>query len=253
MTIRDDPEGMEIRTLMKHVPLNGKEVLEVGCGEGRLTYKYYARAKRVLAIDPLASSIRRAKHFAPKGAHAPEFRVGRGEKLALRDESFDVAFFSWSLCCIDVPAMGKALDEAWRVLRPGGTLVNMQPSLYQPFSKGAVSYLIDGQFGTTVDDERYRQARMALKYAALIEGKFKPVAEEEFSVSTYYDSVSEALKDLTADSREHYSALDRKTKARIKEIIGSMRTRKGIRTKDNVVLSVLAKSSPGAKLPRQNF
>ena len=37
MTIRDDPEGTEIKTLLKHVSLGGKEVLEVGCGEGRLT------------------------------------------------------------------------------------------------------------------------------------------------------------------------------------------------------------------------
>ena len=250
MTIRDDPEGMEVRTLTKHVPLKGMEVLEVGCGEGRLTFQYYAKARRVVAIDSLASSIRAAKRYSPKGLHAPEFRVGRAEKLTFRDESFDVAFFSWSLCCIDIPAMGKAIDEAWRVLKPGGTLANMQPSLYQPFAKGTVTYLIDGQFGTTVDDERYRQARMALKYAALIEGKFRHVGEEEFTVSTYYDSESEALKDLTADSREHYSALDRKTKARIKEVIGSMRTSKGIRTRDNVVLTVLAKSVPVPKLPK---
>ena len=39
MTIRDDPEGTEIKTLLKHVALGGKEVLEVGCGEGRLDRK----------------------------------------------------------------------------------------------------------------------------------------------------------------------------------------------------------------------
>lgn len=244
MTIRDDPEGTEIKTLLKHVALGGKEVLEVGCGEGRLTYKYFARAKKVVAIDPLPSSIRAAKRNAPKGPLRPDFRVGRAERLVFPDSSFDVAFFTWSLCCIDIPAMGRALDEAWRVLKPGGTFVNLQPSLYQPFGKGVVSYLVQGQFGTTVDDERYRQARLALKYTSLIEGKFRPVAEEEFAVNTYYDTVAEALEDFTFDYKEQYRALSRREKTRVRQTIESMRTRKGIRVRDNVVLTVLTKAIP---------
>ena len=244
MTIRDDPEGTEIKTLLKHVSLGGKEVLEVGCGEGRLTYKYFPRAKKVVAIDPLSSSIKAAKRNAPGGRPRPEFRVGRAEKLAFPDSSFDLAFFTWSLCCIDIPVMGRALDEAWRVLRQGGTLVNLQPSLYQPFGKGVVSYLVQGQFGTTVDDERYRQARLALKYASLIEGKFRPVAEEEFTINTYYDSVGEALSDFTIDYKEQYRALSRREKTRVRQTVESMRTSRGIRARDNVVLTVLKKTMP---------
>ncbi len=250
MPIRDDPEGIEVKTLLKHVSLAGKEVLEVGCGEGRLTMKYFGRAKSLVAIDPLQSSIRVAKRKAPKGPKSPEFRVMRAEKLAFPDESFDIVFFTWSLCCIDVPAMGRALDEAWRVLRPGGTLVNLQPSLNQPFRKGAVSYLIKGQFGTTVDDETYRQARLALKYASLIEGKFRLVSEEEFGINTYYDTVPEALDDFTKDYREQYRALSRTEKARVKETTESMRTKKGIRARENVVLTVLTKAQPRAVLAK---
>ncbi len=250
MPIREDPEGVEVRTLLKHVSLAGKEVLEVGCGEGRLTMKYFGRAKSVVAIDPLRSGIRIAKRKAPKGPKTPEFRVMRAEKLAFPDESFDVVFFTWSLCCIDIPAMGRALDEAWRVLRPAGTLVNLQPSLNQPFRQGTVSYLIQGEFGTTVDDERYRQARLALKYASLIEGKFRLVSEEEFGINTYYDAVREALDNFTMDCREDYRALSRTEKARVKETIESMRTKKGIRARDNVVLTVVTKVQPKARLAK---
>jgi ubiquinone/menaquinone biosynthesis C-methylase UbiE len=241
MPTRDDPEGVEAKTLLKHVQLKGKEVLEVGCGEGRLTFKYFDRAKRVIAIEPLVSSIRLAKKQARKFPNPPEFHVGRAEKLSFPDSSFDLAFFTWSLCCIDIPAMGKALDEAWRVLRPGGTLVNLQPSLYQPFRKGTIPYLIQGQFGTTVDDERYRQARLALKYASLIEGKFKLVSEEEFGLNTYYDTLAEAIDDFTLDCKDQYRALTRKEKGKVKQTVESMRTPKGIKTRDNVVLTVLTK------------
>lgn len=244
MPIHDDPEGIEVRTLLKHVDLRNKEVLEVGCGEGRLTFKYFEKAKRVVAIDPVPKNINAARRHNPKTANAPEFRVGRAERMTFPDGSFDVAFFTWSLCCIDIPAMGKSLEQAWRVLRPHGTLVNLQPSLYQPFGKGAVHFLVQGQFGTTVDDERYRQARLALKYSSLIEKKFKLVSEEEFTINTYYDTLSEAVDDFTMEYRDQYKALTRGEKARVKETLESMKTKKGIKARDNVILTVLSKTDP---------
>jgi len=168
-----DPEGIETKTVLKHLTFDGKDVLEIGCGDGRLTFKYAEMARRVVAIDPIEESIEKAKSNRPKNLHHRlEFLVGQGEKLTFPDQSFEIVFFSWSLCCTDIPKMGKALDEASRVLRPGGDLINLQPSLQQPFSNGAVSYLVQKKFGTSVDDERYRQSRLVLKYLALIEERF---------------------------------------------------------------------------------
>lgn len=242
MPIRDDPEGIEAKALLGHVSFAGKEVLEVGCGDGRVTAKYFRKAKKTVAIDPSQASIKIAKREVPKGEKNLEFRVMRAEKLAFPDESFDIVVFTWSLCCIAIPVMGKALDEAWRVLRPGGKLVNLQPSLNQPFRKGAALYLIDGRFGTTVDDDRYRQARLALKYASLIEGKFRLVSEKEFSISIYYDTVKEAMDDWTAETREGYRELTRAQKTRVKEVIGSTKRKNHIRFVDNVLLTVLSKA-----------
>ena len=39
MSIHEDPEGVELRTLLKHATFTGKEVVEVGCGDGRLTFR----------------------------------------------------------------------------------------------------------------------------------------------------------------------------------------------------------------------
>ncbi|QQG48199.1 MAG: class I SAM-dependent methyltransferase [archaeon] len=243
MPIADDPEGIELRNILKAVSLKGKDVLEVGCGEGRLTFRYFHKARRVVAIDSDLARIRAARRSQRKGEKHLEFKVGRAEALRFPDSSFDVVFFSWSLCCVDVPAIGRALDEAWRVLRPGGTLLNLQPSLYQPFGKGVVPYLIQGQFGTSVDDDRYRQSRLALKYASLIETKFSFISEEEFSIETRYDTSKEALNDLIADYKEDYRALGRAAKDRVKEAIESMRAKEGCCVKDNVVLTVLKKAT----------
>jgi ubiquinone/menaquinone biosynthesis C-methylase UbiE len=244
-----DAEDLEIKTALKHSSLEGKEILEVGCGDGRMSFRYAGRAKRVVAIDPSADSIETARRNLPKQlATKLTFRVGRGEELGdFQPESFDVVFFTWSLCCTDIPVMGRAIDEAWRVLRRDGVLVNLQPSLNQPFGSGALTYVVKKKFGTTVDDERYRQARFALKYKALIEGMFDLVGEEEFPVKTVYDTVGDAVEDLARDAGEQYKRLDEKTKQRIQDDLKSRGTASGIEVVENAVLSALRKR--GSRVP----
>lgn len=240
-----DPEGIEIEVTKKHVSFDNKDILEVGCGDGRLTVQYAPSAKSVMAIDPNSRAISSAKKRSTKGLAAKlSFRVGTGEELTFPDESFDLVFFTWSLCCTDIPAMGKAVGEAWRVLRPEGILASIQPSLHQPFLFGMVGYLIDKYYGPALkDDEAYVQSRLALRYASLVAGKFVFVAEEEFPNYTYYDSEQGALKGLVSKRREKYRGLGHRTKRLIWELVHDegVRTRRGIRMQENAVLTVLRK------------
>jgi len=223
-----------------------KDILEIGCGNGRLTFQYAKSANEVVAIDPSAKAVAEARRNTPKHlASKISFRIGRGEGLSFPNESFDIVFFSWSLCCADVPAMGKALDEAWRVLRRKGLLVNIQPSLHQPFHKGMVSYLLERDSGPGAGDEGERQARLALRIASLVERKFDLVAEGEFPVYSYYDSAVEALRDFVAQRGVKFGELNQETKRRIHEIINSIKTRRGVRTQENAVVTVLRKTPTG--------
>jgi predicted RNA methylase len=61
MALQKDPEGIERKTLHKLVDFTNKTVLEIGCGEGRLTWKYAASAKRVVGFDPDHDSLRVAR------------------------------------------------------------------------------------------------------------------------------------------------------------------------------------------------
>jgi 2-polyprenyl-3-methyl-5-hydroxy-6-metoxy-1,4-benzoquinol methylase len=100
MTIRIDPEGNETAALFDLVDLSGAEVMEVGCGDGRLTWRYADRAAHVTAIEPFEDSIARAKERL-REKHLPiDFRNVAFENLAAMSDAdvFDVALLSWSLC-----------------------------------------------------------------------------------------------------------------------------------------------------------
>ena len=99
MTVRVDPENNETRALLDLVDFSGQRVLEIGCGDGRLTWRYADRAKHVTAIDPKADAIGRAKENLPDELkNRLEIHQLTFEDFSAISEpsSFDTVIFSWS-------------------------------------------------------------------------------------------------------------------------------------------------------------
>lgn len=100
MPVRVDPENNETRALFALADFGGQQVLEIGCGDGRLTWRYADRAAHVTAIDPFAEGITRARENLPKELHGRvEFHHIAFEDFAAASEpgAFDMAILSWSL------------------------------------------------------------------------------------------------------------------------------------------------------------
>jgi ubiquinone/menaquinone biosynthesis C-methylase UbiE len=98
MTSFKDPEGAEARALFEVADFAGKRVLEIGCGDGRMTWLYAEQAAEVLAFDVEEESIRAARAALPDQlADRVEFRVAEAESLNVPPQRFDIAFLSWSL------------------------------------------------------------------------------------------------------------------------------------------------------------
>jgi len=96
------------------------EVVEIGFGSG-LNVPHYPRAvTEVVAVEPSRRAWRLARGRVA-AARMPVLRGSRdGQRLGQPDSSADTVLTTFSLCTI--PDVRLALDEAARVLRPGGTL-----------------------------------------------------------------------------------------------------------------------------------
>ena len=98
MSLQKDPEGFEKRILRKYADFTGKRVLEVGCGEGRLTWKYAASARQIAGIDLEANDLRVARIDRPSDLeNKVSFMQASALDIPFRHETFDIAILAWSL------------------------------------------------------------------------------------------------------------------------------------------------------------
>ncbi len=101
MNITIDPERNEVDALLEFVgDLQGKRVLEIGAGDGRLTWRYAPNAGEVVGIDPNPERINRAKNDMPEGlrGHVVMLETTLEEfQRDVQESLFDVALMSWAL------------------------------------------------------------------------------------------------------------------------------------------------------------
>jgi ubiquinone/menaquinone biosynthesis C-methylase UbiE len=93
-----DPDGVELPTIRELVDLDGLRVVEIGCGDGRLTFGCAERAASVFAFDSDEELIRQARAWTPRALRdRVRFEVAEAAEVELPETEFDLALFSWSL------------------------------------------------------------------------------------------------------------------------------------------------------------
>lgn len=110
------------RQRLKVVPMAAGDVLEIGFGSG-LNLAHYdpAAVRRVWALEPSAGMWDLAWEAVRRSALPVELLQVSAEEIPLPDESVDTVVMTYTLCTI--PDAPRAITEARRVLRPGGTLL----------------------------------------------------------------------------------------------------------------------------------
>ena len=107
-------------------PLANKKLIDVACGTGDVAQLYLKRSNinnNVLSIDPNKGMIEIAKKKLSKYNNL-EWKVGSAENLPAPDNFFD--FYTISFGLRNTRDLKKTLNEAYRVLKPGGKFLCLE-------------------------------------------------------------------------------------------------------------------------------
>jgi len=97
MTLQKDPERNETKLLHRYADFGDKRVLEIGCGEGRLTWQYAKETRSTMGIDLDADALRVATIDRPSDLEDKVyFSLAKSEQLPFSNERFDLALLAWS-------------------------------------------------------------------------------------------------------------------------------------------------------------
>jgi SAM-dependent methyltransferase len=162
----------ELELLAEWVPLQGAQVIELGCGAAALARSLVARfaGAGVTALE--VDERQHAKNLAAP-AEGIRFVAAGAQAIPFDDGGFDLALMLKSLHHVPRPLMGQALAEAARVLRPGGHLY-----LSEPVYAGTLNDIVK-----LYNEERaVREAAQAAVDAALQAGPWEAVREARFEM-----------------------------------------------------------------------
>jgi len=129
-----------IEKLLSVYPVAGRDVADVGAGDGTFSAQLDAAGARVTGIEIDEAKVAAAAAKLPASV---TMRVGRAEALPLDDGSMDLMCFFFSFHHVPMAVQSQALDEVRRVLRPGGRL-----HVVEPYPHGAMF-----EVGKWVEDE----------------------------------------------------------------------------------------------------
>ncbi len=166
-------------------PLPGRRVLDIGCGTGVLARSLSARGAYVVGVDPNEQALAVAREAVPTG----EFYPAGAQALPFADSSFDGAVFLNSLHHVPEPDMHAALREAARVVKPGRTIV-----VIEPLARGSFFFVLR----LAEDETHVRAAAQEVVGDALAGGTFKLLDRIDYPRCEHFADADQFLTRIIA-------------------------------------------------------
>jgi ubiquinone/menaquinone biosynthesis C-methylase UbiE len=207
----------EVRAIGRLVRCHEKTVLEIGCGNGRLSRHLAPGTREYIALDPNPDSIDQAR----QAALGATFQVGSGESLGFKNERFDVVLFTLSLHHQNA---ALALAEAFRVLKTSGEAIVLEPT---PNSEVQRLFHI-------YDDETIR---LVGTQEAMARSQFREMGREVFLSEWKFDSLDELI------AYDFGQGSQKPNVVRMKKILGKKMDQPPVHLLDELVVVLLRKQS----------
>jgi len=123
--VKSNQESLECAALDLNARVWGEWVVEIGCGDGRMTRHLMDRASRLIALDPDWSALRKCRD----AVFGVPLVGGTGQNPPIKPGSCDAVVFSFSL---HHQNSRSALEKASRLLRPDGQIIILEPVDFGP-------------------------------------------------------------------------------------------------------------------------
>lgn len=172
----------ELDVLGALVPLAGREIIELGCGNAALArevLRHYP-GSRVTALEV---DVRQHANNLAAPAAGLTFVAAGAQAIPFDVARFDLALMLKSLHHVPVPLMAQALAEVARVVRPGGFLYVSEPVYGGPFNEVIRVFNDEGVVRAA--------AQAALDTALCEKGTWQQVAERHFDMPVHFDDFAD--------------------------------------------------------------
>ncbi|HII81401.1 MAG TPA: class I SAM-dependent methyltransferase [Methanosarcina sp.] len=123
------PSSLELYPIIYDYLREGYNILDIGCGFGKISIKLASMGYSVTGIDINTEAIRLSEAAAKslglnkKTEGRAEFKAGNASSLPFQESSFDFEVMQAFLTSVPDPQeRARIIQEAFRVLKPGGYL-----------------------------------------------------------------------------------------------------------------------------------
>lgn len=209
-----DTSSQYIAAIRSRCDLEGRELLEIGCGSGRITRDLAQYARRVIATDPDAFALVKAR--ASVTTANVEFLQAPTGVPDLPVASFDLVLYTLSLHHVPEVVMSDSLRSAAGLLRSDGAIAVIEPG------EGGSFIEAKQRFGAGGGDERHAQ-ESAIRAMHALDGW----AVEEtllFRTQFQFDGDEDFLTSMLPGYRQQPESFA----AEVREFLESYRTAGGI-------------------------